>query len=539
MKKINKRIFLGILVCAMIMIFSCNLLYADNEMYHGGSYDGYSMCARYSTGNIEGMVTELLSGILIENAFITIGNKGGYTNESGYYYIEEISCNTYDAVSCDASDQGYNIGYAYDVNICEGNTTDLNFQLTSPTMTVDPLEIIEYIYPNSTSVRTITINNDGNGELYFSCASYPSNTLLETDYSQCSKNGSFISGDNHILPPQTNSKHKTDSSKDEVILHYDGDHYDQIGLSAGGTFITAARFTEEELENYYGCYAITGIQIFIADNGFNNVTLKVWQGGSYGDPGYEIFSQDITSEVVVGDWTYYDISSSLALLTGNEYWIGYSIDHDFQSYPAGCDQGPAVPGKGDWVYSADEWNQLHIISPYDYNWNIRAVLNESSSWMNMSPYAGSVDPGGETFITLTFDATGFMPDTTLTTNIIIDSDPEVGSYIVPVELNVIEYGVEVPNNNITTHLNQCFPNPFSMKTTISFGLRTQSQVILSIYNIKGELITTLIHENRDPCKEIQLKWDGSSDGKQCRNGIYFYKLSVDDKIFIKKVVLIK
>ena len=85
-----------------------------------------------------------------------------------------------------------------------------------------------------------------------------------------------------------------------------------------------------------------------------------------------------------------------------------------------------------------------------------------------------------------------------------------------------------------------FPNPFNNTTTISFSLKEHSHVKLSVYNIKGELVETLIDKEMDPHNNHQIIWDGRSGDKELANGIYFYKLIIGDKILdTKKCLLLR
>ena len=90
-----------------------------------------------------------------------------------------------------------------------------------------------------------------------------------------------------------------------------------------------------------------------------------------------------------------------------------------------------------------------------------------------------------------------------------------------------------------TKLNSNFPNPFRNSTTISFSLREKSPVKLSIHNIKGELVTTLIDEEMNHASNNQIIWDGKVGDKKLANGIYFYKLDYGINSEIKQMVILK
>lgn len=68
-------------------------------------------------------------------------------------------------------------------------------------------------------------------------------------------------------------------------------------------------------------------------------------------------------------------------------------------------------------------------------------------------------------------------------------------------------------------LSQNFPNPFNPVTTISYQLPIKSKIRLSIYDILGNEIITLINENKDPGK-YKIEFNAST----LSSGVYFYRL---------------
>ena len=83
-------------------------------------------------------------------------------------------------------------------------------------------------------------------------------------------------------------------------------------------------------------------------------------------------------------------------------------------------------------------------------------------------------------------------------------------------------------------LSQNYPNPFNPMTTISFGLPAAGKVTLTIYNIRGQVISTLIDRNLS-AGEYHVDWDASDYA----SGIYFYKLQTEEFSETKKMVLLK
>ena len=89
------------------------------------------------------------------------------------------------------------------------------------------------------------------------------------------------------------------------------------------------------------------------------------------------------------------------------------------------------------------------------------------------------------------------------------------------------------------YLSQNYPNPFNPSTTIEYTLPSRGRVNLSIYNILGQHVTTLVDEEQS-AGQYSVEWHGrSGDGVQTASGIYLYRLRVDDYSESKKMILLK
>jgi len=84
-----------------------------------------------------------------------------------------------------------------------------------------------------------------------------------------------------------------------------------------------------------------------------------------------------------------------------------------------------------------------------------------------------------------------------------------------------------------------FPNPFNPVTSIKFDIALSSFVNLSIYNVAGQRVKTLINEVRS-AGAYHVIWDGrGDDGKPAASGIYFYRLTADQFEETRRMVLAK
>jgi hypothetical protein len=88
-------------------------------------------------------------------------------------------------------------------------------------------------------------------------------------------------------------------------------------------------------------------------------------------------------------------------------------------------------------------------------------------------------------------------------------------------------------------LAQNYPNPFNAQTTIEYRLIENSRVEISVYNMLGEKVKTLI-EDYQTTGEHSVIWDGRNDyDLAVASGLYYYQLKADDFVLTKKMNLIK
>ena len=119
-----------------------------------------------------------------------------------------------------------------------------------------------------------------------------------------------------------------------------------------------------------------------------------------------------------------------------------------------------------------------------------------------------------------------------------DSMPDMGAYENPLgEPQVSSGNFKLPKQkiNLDNH-----PNPFNPSTTIEFSIQNDSNVELSIFNIKGQIIKTLAKTEFIKGSHSVI-WNGTDDNnKPVSSGVYFYKLNVSGKTeAVKKCLLLK
>jgi hypothetical protein len=313
--------------------------------------------------------------------------------------------------------------------------------------------------------------------------------------------------------------------------------------------------------------SLLGIMLYFGNFSGTSYRLYIWEDES-GVPKSGVtplYENDSMPTPAPGEWTYIDLESSDIFLP-SIFWVGVCYNN--------------LPTSPEWHLAYDSNTTDHHTyvnlggSPFDwenlgnynyaYAFGVRAVVategapsasmivrNEGEGYLSVSdinseeewiksiiPTCFQVAAGDSQTVTVVIDTSGLSTGTYYGTIHILSNDPDENPYDVPVKLTVICVGVdETPV--LSTKLNSNFPNPFSHSTTISFSLKEKSHVKLAIYNLKGQLVTTLVDEEMGPVSDYHITWDGKSRNKKLANGIYFYKLETANKSFIKKMILMR
>jgi hypothetical protein len=97
--------------------------------------------------------------------------------------------------------------------------------------------------------------------------------------------------------------------------------------------------------------------------------------------------------------------------------------------------------------------------------------------------------------------------------------------------NEIEADVEVPEGY---YLSQNYPNPFNPVTNISFRVPADSKVRLEVFSLSGELVKVLADDFRT-AGEYSVSFDAS----RLSSGTYIYRLTADQTVISKKMILMK
>jgi hypothetical protein len=88
-------------------------------------------------------------------------------------------------------------------------------------------------------------------------------------------------------------------------------------------------------------------------------------------------------------------------------------------------------------------------------------------------------------------------------------------------------------------LKQNYPNPFNPQTIIEYELAKDCEVEMTVYNILGRKVRTLVKEIQKSGQH-RVEWDGKDEkGKEISSGVYFYRIKTPEFSQAKKMVLLR
>jgi len=107
------------------------------------------------------------------------------------------------------------------------------------------------------------------------------------------------------------------------------------------------------------------------------------------------------------------------------------------------------------------------------------------------------------------------------------------------EISVVHTDVKnEPKNDLDFRLDQNYPNPFNPSTEITYSLPVKARVNLTIHNILGQKIKTLVNDIQQAGIK-NVNWNGlDNNGTNVASGVYFCKLEANDFISVRKMLLL-
>jgi hypothetical protein len=152
----------------------------------------------------------------------------------------------------------------------------------------------------------------------------------------------------------------------DETLHYDTRLASALGLTAGGTFWSGARFTPT-----VGC-TLKAILFYQWDATTANGYVYVFDQGTSGAPGAVLDSLSYTG-AGGSQWKRISLPTPRVMASGRDFWIGVKTTHTAGQYPLGFDYYPPGVSQRSFFFTQDRVNWSDYASTYG-SWNLQAVV---------------------------------------------------------------------------------------------------------------------------------------------------------------------
>jgi hypothetical protein len=552
------------------------------DSYGAGSHDVYLIKTNSSGtqyfGTIAGTVSEADNGPII-GASVQTSNALGITfsditNEQGYYMFQVTAGENYDIC---ASATGYNPDTIFAVPVYANNTTIVDFMLTHPEISIFPTSFEITLNEGEVCDTSMFISNSGDGLLEYNISVI---SRSGKQLSQIRDTGDIIQSINltetigqPLAAITFNGSYYWIAAWDMKVYKLDSEFnlissYYTFGTSSS----PATMLTWDGTYLYQGSMDNGNIYKVDISSGYDQVGdpiatgISFLMGGDFVDGYWYVtdgvtgtvykyntdFSEQIWATQIVGaapPVVTYGVSYMPGTPCGGSVWVNDFYHNEIYELDAMNGNtiqhflGPGTPGEAtiagsDWTPIAPSYLWISHMSDM-YLYQIDSGYDIGISWLFCNPISGTVEPGETTEVEVTFDATD-LTDSLYFSNIAVNNNSVNNPIIIPSTLHVNCVDIEENNPFVSTvySLSHNYPNPFSNSTTFKFALAGPTHVKLSVYNIKGQHIATVVDEEMKP-GFYEIPWSLADAGHKLTNGIYFYRLEAGEKTFVKKMVIMK
>ncbi len=261
----------------------------------------------------------------------------------------------------------------------------------------------------------------------------------------------------------------------------------------------------------------------------------------------------------VGDGLVTDLMNSGGFcVTMAETWMGVNLDGP-DIYPGIGNQATPlaqrilVDGENPVFTTANNWivyggcpviNTFDAIRPKDGAERLAEFLN--SAGVSEFPYSAATLNINDTYNSRVITMPHSFKD--------IHTNPNAAKAVgslpgrVQVLKDILDYfGVPIhlgtatpaPDADVVVFSTKNYPNPFNPTTKIEFTMPKAGHLSLKIYNVRGELVRTLVDEVVEAGNDFRM-WDGTnSKGANMSSGVYFYEARTDSDVKVHKMALVK
>ncbi len=285
--------------------------------------------------------------------------------------------------------------------------------------------------------------------------------------------------------------------------------------------------------------AIYNNYLYVACTGFNPGDWSYGQGEVY-----KINLNDFTSDSIINcstnprnvvfrnDKYYVVCTGNFDTETGKVDIYNASSDSLEQTFD--CQNAPGS------IYLTDNYLFLGNSYPADvFAFNMSDLSSATGSFSG-----GNVITGHDNLL-VSADAVDYIQNSHIYVYDINNAFNQTLTFTVGVGVTDIVYHNPMPvanEQNEVVHFNielSVYPNPFNPETNLAFNLKNESNVNISIYNIRGQKVRTLA-DRHFTSGNHSVKWNGKDDnGGNSASGVYFARIITSEGSATKKLIMMK
>ena len=270
-----------------------------------------------------------------------------------------------------------------------------------------------------------------------------------------------------------------------------------------------------------------GYGIAVDANGNSYITGGFKESATFGtttltSSGYYDYDIFVTKLDIDGNWLW----AKQAGGTGDEGSNSIAVDANGNSYiTSGFEESVNF---GTTTLTSSGYLDI-FVAKIDHNGNW-LWAKQAGGAIDDCGYGIAVDANGNSYVTGFFMESANFGTTTLTSSgdrdIFVAKLGEVNSISLP---DIISF----------SGIRSIYPNPFNPLTTIDYEISMPADVIIEVYNNRGQLVRNFILGYKEQ-GSYKLTWEGEdNNGCLCSTGIYYIRMQAGKEIYIKKAVLLK
>ena len=540
----------------------------------------------YGSGLFQGRVTDSETGNPVTNALVSLAS-GAYWDSSdtqGYFSFANVPVNRYTAI---CSKVGFNETQTT-INVTPNDTTEQNFQLAHAEFLLDTQAIQRQLGQGGTATVNFHLSNPGNGEL---------NYQIQLDYPATDSQVNEPVGPVRQVA-QTDDPWEqrllfdvTPSTNDHQIQGV-AFAWGKFWVAGGGLGAGSSHYLYKF--NTQGTYLGQVLQPTTSQVGYHDLT---WDGQYlWGSDSKYLVAFDSTGAVMdsiqgvlnpnralvydPGEDVFYtgNMTAPIVVVDRNGTEVRRYSDHNLHIYGMAwfthdpdrcplylfCRDGDQTRLRIEKMNPTTGAIQLvtnlsgrvgdlaggAVITPsWDHSmWVFVGQITGNSSdqigvweigpntsWIAYSPSLGTVAPGGQQTFEVFLDARD-VNQGNYHINLVFQHNAVGSPDTLPVDLTVTGVGVD-PTEKLTPleySLSQNYPNPFNPVTSIPYILREAGIVNLTVFNVLGQKVATLVQGRQEAGLHRALL-----DASSMASGIYFYRLEAGQFNAVRKMVLLK